>query len=145
MGAIDEWIAESSIRRIEQFLEAVFTDGHIRRNQGGAIEFRGAGKDRKIIEVADPIRRFDKFRDMGQRRKIGRQFSTESLDISPAAFDMDDNTGGRVRNVPRDPMYAGQLIDMGSETDPLNDSVDVQPEGNDFIRRHIIAEPKGCL
>ena len=128
VGAVDEGIAISPIRGIEQFPQAVVTDGDIRRDQRIAQSFGLAAEDLKTRKAFTVIEPSDlDFLNYGELRRLFRQLRNKSLQRVPLPFQLQLHAGGGVFDRAAQIPLPHLPVDKGTKADALYDAANMYP------------------
>ena len=129
VGAVDERIAVSPVRRLEEFPPTVCTDGNVRRDERANFVSGFAAHD---AEAGIVTQRSFPHRDVGdarQRRRFCRKARNELFNSPGRPLHFDRHAGGGVADRPIQPANLRQSKHIRPEADSLHNArhIDLAP------------------
>ena len=126
--AVGERVAKAPVGRIEQLGQAVGTGRAVGADRGARLAARRALADREaaLAELLDLLG--DDPLDRRERWRLDRKPREEALHRLGRRLDLDHHAARVVQDVAGDTELAGEPVDVGAKSDPLNGSLDPRPD-----------------
>jgi hypothetical protein len=125
LGTVDKWVTIATVTWVQELMQAIGTDSHIRRDRLKRSFDGFRVNDLKGMESTCGLEGCGELVDMGESRGFVPQLLDEYVQIIPFSIHFDVHACRRVLDPASEIQARGKVIHKGPETDPLDNTCDM--------------------